>query len=143
MGTVAALGISLLAFGLGCVNFARARRLDKRDLFLRMHESLLEPGVVAGRRALYAIRSADDARRLVHDEEKLTGVYRALATFDVLALYVDNKWIDEETVLEEWGNSLRRSIEPSRAFIDARYESIQWHSWPHFQDLAAKAAARG
>lgn len=141
--TVLAVFVSLAAFLFGCVNFSRARRLDKRDLFLRMHESLLEPSVVAGRRALYEIREHDDATRLVYDADKLTSVYRALAMFDVLALYVENKWISEQTVLDEWGNSLRRSIDPSEIFISARYETIQWHSWPHYRALADKAAKQG
>jgi hypothetical protein len=138
--TVLAVIVSFAAFILGCVNFSRARRLDKRDLFLRMHESLLDPSIVDGRRALYDIKTIGDATRLSLDADTTTSVYRALAMFDVLALYVENGWIAESTVLEEWGNSLRRSVEPSRLFIEARYATIQWHSWPHFRELAEKAA---
>ncbi|MFD1248493.1 hypothetical protein ACFQ3F_11910 [Nocardioides ginsengisoli] len=140
--TVLALFVSGGALFLGVVNFRRARRLDKRDLFLRMHETLLEPGVVAGRRALYEIREPKHAEALVYHEDTLTQVYRALAMFDVLALYVDNGWIDEATVLDEWGNSLTRSIEPAKFFIEARYKTTQWHSWPHYRALAEKARQR-
>lgn len=62
--------------------------------------------------------------------------------FDVLALYVENGWIDEATVLDEWGNSLARSLAPAEHFIAARYETIQWHSWPHYRSLAEKARQR-
>lgn len=137
--TILALVVSAGALALGVVNFQRARRLDKRDLFLRMHEALLDPAVVAGRRALYDLRDTGQAAALVYKEETLTQVYRALAMFDVLALYVENGWIDEATVLDEWGNSLRRSIEPAEHFIAARYQTIQWHSWPHYRALAEKA----
>lgn len=138
-----ALVVSAGALVLGAINFRRARQLDKRDLFLRMHEALLEPSVVAGRRALYELKDKASAAALGRQEQSLTNVYRALAMFDVLALYVENGWIDEDTVLDEWGNSLRRSIEPAEHFIEARYETIQWHSWPHYRDLAIKARARG
>jgi hypothetical protein len=72
----------------------------------------------------------------------MTKVYRALAMFDVLALYAENGWIDERTVLDEWGNSLRNSVDPAQHFIAARYETVRWHSWPHYQALAAKAMAQ-
>jgi hypothetical protein len=137
--TALALVVSAAALSLGMLNYRRARRLDKRDLFLRLHESLLDPDVVAGRRALYEIKDVPSAAALVYETGTLTQVYRALAMFDVLALYVENGWIDEATVLDEWGNSLSRSIEPSQHFIAARYQTIQWHSWPHYRRLAAKA----
>jgi hypothetical protein len=142
ISTVFAVLASAGALALGFVNFRRARRLDKRDLFLRIHEALLAPEVVAGRRALYSITDQAQAAALVYQEEVLTQVYRALAMFDVLALYAENGWIDEKTVLDEWGNSLARSVTPADHFIKARYDSIQWHSWPHYRLLAQKASAR-
>ena len=59
--------------------------------------------------------------------------------FDILALYAEHGWINEDTVLDEWGNSLRNSIDPAAYFIAVRYDSVQWHSWPHYRALAAKA----
>lgn len=117
----------------------RSRRLDKRDLFLRMHEALIDPEVVAGRRVLYTLDSREQAAALASQEEKQTQVYRALAMFDLLGLYVENNWISEKTVLEEWSNSLNRSIKHADHFINARYETVQWHSWPHYRKLAEKA----
>lgn len=140
--TALAFGASLGALLLGFSNYIRARRLDKRDLFLRMHEALLDPSVVAGRRALYRLTDEHRISALEHDEETLTLVYRALATFDVLGLYAERGWIDENTVLDEWGNSLTRSIEPAQRFIAGRYKTIQWHSWPHYVALAEKARAK-
>lgn len=140
--TVLAVLVSVGALALGLVNFTRARHLDKRDLFLKVHERLLEPDVVAGRRILYTLGSTQEAAALVYQEDRMTLVYRALAMFDVLALYAESGWIDEATVLDEWGNSLARSVEPAEHFIAARYESTQWHSWPHYRALAAKAQLR-
>lgn len=98
--------------------------------------------MVAGRRLLYALRSKEEAAALVYREDDMTKVYRALAMFDVLALYAENGWIHERTVLDEWGHSLRNSIEPAEYFIAARYETVRWHSWPHYQALATKATAQ-
>jgi hypothetical protein len=140
--TTLALFVSAGAFVLGVVNYRRARKLDKRDLFLKIHERLIDPDVVAGRRILYALRSKEQAAALVYREDDMTKVYRALAMFDVLALYAENGWIDEQTVLDEWGHSLRNSVDPAEYFIAARYETVRWHSWPHYQALAAKARAQ-
>jgi hypothetical protein len=139
---VLALIVSALALSLGIVNFMRSRRLDKRDLFLRMHEALIAPDVVAGRRVLYTLTSKQQAAALVYQEDEESLVYRALAMFDVLAMYAENKWISEKTVLDEWGNSLSRSLAPAELFIEARYDTIQWHSWPHYKALAQKAKAQ-
>lgn len=135
-----ALFVSAGALILGVVNFLQAHRRDKRDLFLRLHETLVEPDVVAGRRALYKVKSEDDAEAVCGNEEISTRIYRALAMFDVLGLYVESRWIDERTVLREWSNSLVRSREPARLWIAKRYEGVQWHSWPHYTSLAEKAA---
>jgi len=140
--TVLAVLVSAGALWLGIVNYKRARRLDKRDLFLRIHEALIEPGVVEGRRLLYQIPDQATAAAMVYKPEKLTAVYRALAMFDVLAMYAENGWIDEDTVLDEWGHSLRWSVPFAERFIAARYETIKWHSWPHYKALADKATAR-
>jgi hypothetical protein len=137
--TALAVLVSLGALGLGLINFQRAKRLDERDLFLKVHERLIEPDVVAGRRILYTLRSKEEAAALAYREEEMTKVYRALAMFDILALYAEQGWINEDTVLDEWGNSLRNSIRPAAHFIAARYDSVQWHSWPHYRALAAKA----
>jgi hypothetical protein len=140
--TTLAVLVSLGALGLGIVNFRRATRLDARDLFLKVHERLIEPDVVAGRRILYTLKTKEEAAALVYREEEMTKVYRALAMFDILALYTEHGWIDEDTVLDEWGNSLRNSVVPATHFIAARYDSVQWHSWPHYRALAEKAQRR-
>jgi hypothetical protein len=132
--------LALCALALGMVNFQRAKKLDKRDLFLRLHEALVEPEVVAGRRALYKIKTTDGAAAACVDEQTSSRIYRALALFDVLALYVESKWIDEGTVLKEWSNSLVRSTEPAELWMAERYKGVEWHSWPHYQALASKAA---
>ncbi len=118
---------------------AGARRLDKRDLFLKMHENLLDPSAVRGRRLLYRITAPEIADAIVADEDQQTDVYRALAGFDVLGLYVDRGWVDRWTVLEEWGNSLSLAVEPKALFIAAKYPGKKFHSWPHYDDLAREA----
>jgi hypothetical protein len=138
-----ALLVSAGALLLGVVNHRRASKLHKRDLFLKLHERLIDPDVVAGRRILYTLQSKDEAAALVYREDDMTKAYRALAMFDVLALSAESGWVDEKTLLDEWGHSLRNSQAPAEHFIAARYETVRWHSWPHYQALAEKARTRG
>jgi hypothetical protein len=59
-----------------------------------MHTELLDQVPMAGRRALRQIESADDAAHFANDPDGQTQVYRALALFDVLDLYVERGWDD-------------------------------------------------
>jgi hypothetical protein len=113
--------VSSAAFILSGINFLRAQRPDRRDLFLRVLEGLIAPEIVAGRRALYGIKNVADAAGLAADPDQTTLVYRALAMFDVLALHAESNVVNEGTVLDEWGNSLSRSVAPAELFIAARY----------------------
>lgn len=130
---------TVVAVVLSVVALVRSSRLDRRDLFLRIHEMLLEPEVVKGRRRLYAIKDEYQARSVHEDPVDYTAVHRALALFDLLAKYADNGWIDERTALEEWGHSLVSAREPGRLFIDARSVHVNWRSWPDFERLAERA----
>lgn len=145
MSTAAwALLVSLLALVLTGANTVWARRRDKREMFLRMHDRLLDPEVVAGRRMLYTINSREYASHLSgEDQEALTRIYRALALYDVLGLYVERKWIDKQTVLDEWGESLSKSLTPGRFFIRGvrSGDNARVKNWPHWQKLAEEADA--
>ena len=80
--TAVALAASLWAL-------LRSYRVDKRDLFLKMHTELLGEVPMAGRRALSQIDSDNDARVSLAKPDEQTAIYRALALFDVLGLYVE------------------------------------------------------
>ena len=100
---------------------------------------MLDPEAVAGRRALSGIKSAADAEQTEYRPDEMTQIYRALAMSDLLALYVENGWVDEATVTAEWGHSLARSIAPAEFFIEWRKQRFGSHDWEHFGRLARKA----
>src|SRR4051812_19087529 len=131
---------SAAALALSVWNFWRAHVADKRNMFLRMHETLIEPDVVKGRRALYNITSRDAAHTSCDDEEETTRIYRALALWDVMGLYVESGWVKRDTVLKEWSTSLVRSKGPAELWMAERYQDVQWHEWPHYKDLVDAAA---
>lgn len=131
--------LTAVAVLLSFLAFYNSRRLDKRDLFLKMHENLLQELPMAGRRALGHITDRDHAALSVGNAQESTEVYRALAGFDVLGLYVERGWVNERTVLEEWADSLSKYRQPKTLWVEARYPGKQFHSWPHYDDLAARA----
>lgn len=120
-----------------------SRRTDRRDLFLKLHESLLAPELVKARRELYAISSEDDVRRLHESEEaSLARIYRLLAMYDLFALYGKEKWVDKETILRQWGHSLAHSYRPAELVRNHRADEYNRPSWPSFAELAREAADR-
>ena len=129
-----------LAVLLSLAAFYRSRRLDKRDLFLRMHTDLLDEIPMRGRRVLGTIFDVNTATWAAR-EVPATEVYRALAMFDVLGLYVEQGWVDRWTVMEEWGRSLSAYREPKRLWVAARWPNNDEDRWPHY-DLLAESAAK-
>lgn len=129
-----------LALLLSALAFFNNRRLDKRDLFLKMHENLLGEVPMAGRRALARIHDETSATQAVYDSNRSTEIYRALAGFDVLGLYVERGWVSERTVLEEWADSLSKYAAPKALWVEKRYPGKKFHSWPHYDALAERAA---
>lgn len=134
--------IALSALALGIVNLTRSIRNDKRDLFLKVHRELLDPDLIDGRRLLYQLTAPSKRGELLGASDSYTKMNRALAMFDVLALYVDYGWIRRETVLDEWSYSLAKSLEPALVFIRDRDESEDVWSWPHYRALAEAAVER-
>jgi hypothetical protein len=131
--------LTLVALVFSGAAFFRSGRADKRDLFLRIHEMLLDPEVVRGRRRLYKITTREQAEHLHDNPDDYTRVHRALALFDLLAKYEHYGWIDERTALDEWADSLARAKPPAELFIAARAREVGVRSWPDFLDLAGRA----
>ena len=94
---------------------------------------------MAGRRALRNIHTADEALGYTRDDYA-TEVYRALAMFDVLGLYVEQGWVDRWTVMDEWARSLSAYREPKRLWVAARWPDSEEPRWPHYDRLASSAA---
>lgn len=126
------IGISVVALIVSAATFNLRLRSESRDLFLKIHERLLEPDLMEGREVLYALTSPDDVNAL--SSERRSKLFRLFALYDVLALYVKQGWIAPDFVLSEWADSLRRSREPGSHFIAWR-QRVTPNAWPHYQWL--------
>lgn len=133
--------VSAVALIVAIASFLRTRQVDRRNLFVDMHSRLLDPDLVKARRDLYHFNSVDDVASFNASEpERMTHIYRLLAMYDLLGLYAEKRWVKRATVLAEWRHSLRRSIPHARHVLDWRADWTGWDNWPHYQDLAKRAA---
>jgi hypothetical protein len=132
------------ALGIALYNLRQGKKRDRRDLFISIHQALLDPEVVRGRQYLYAIKNRNDAASAALSTDKSGPIYRALAMFDLMGLYAESKWIDEKTVAREWRYSIVNTHPAAKAWIAERYrDRPQWHSWEHYQALAERLARSG
>lgn len=117
------------------------QRQDKRDLFLRIHERLVDPDIQLGRRLLYdRVHSVKDAEYLsLHDAGDYQSINRAIAMFDIFAMYVHHDYIDRSVALEEWAHSFGRLWRQAQPFIEDRAQVQSWTSWPHFRKFGPVA----
>jgi hypothetical protein len=144
---IVSLVISLAALSVSVVTLLTKQRQDRRDLFLKMHERLVDPDLQQGRRILRErIKSVEDAQAMrKEDQVSYQLVGRALAMFDILGGYVLRKYVDEELVLEEWGHTYAGSWASGRYVILERTaserERLTWSAWPHLQAFGKRASA--
>ena len=140
-----ALAISLAAFIFSIFNWRERKLQDQRDLYLKIHERLVDIDLQRGRRIIYRdIHSAENAEALFRERpEDYDLANRALAMLDLAALYEEQRYIDGKLFMREWGPVYARIYENSGHFIDeriARSVAPVHPAWPHFQSLAKRAA---
>lgn len=141
--SVVAVILSGASLSLATTTYLRAKRIDKRDQFLKLNERLIDVDLQLGRRILYRVGSVEDAVRLQCDspeEDQL--VNRALAMFEVLALYIDRNYVDKDLALETWGHTYAGCYPRAEYYIAARLGTMQnpWSAWPNLQKFGPRAA---
>ncbi|MGW1669023.1 hypothetical protein [Streptomyces sp. NPDC002324] len=117
-----------------------AENLNKRDLFLSLHEKLTAPEQLWGRRVIREqINTPEDAERLRQlDREDGHAAASAVAMLDILSLYVERGFVEKDLVLDEWGHALADLNGNAAIFVRDRTENGR-APWCHFQDFSAEA----
>ncbi|MEU0787496.1 hypothetical protein ABZ341_38895 [Streptomyces sp. NPDC006173] len=118
------------------------RRQERRNLFLSLNEKLMHPDLQRGRALLRElIGGTRDADILFARQKDAHWVIsQAVAMFDLLGLYVDRDYIDEDLVMAEWGRTLTRAYHGhGDYFIESRRSHLGWSPYPHFASLSEKA----
>lgn len=152
MTSYIALFISMGAFGFTLFNWNHARQRDKRDLFLRLHELLLEADLQRGRRiALEQITSPEDAKAMRDaNPDDYDTINRAMAFADLFALYAYEGYIDHGMALGTWKYAFDRLRAPAEHFMEHRRKMNGDIAWPNLRrfceeaerSVATEAAAR-
>ncbi|WP_434993462.1 hypothetical protein [Arthrobacter sp. Ld5] len=130
--------LALLAFILSFTAFIYSQLKAKRDAFLAIHEKLIAYDIQEGRRILFTkIHSVDDVKRLEQENlDEFQEVNRALAMYDVLAMYASRKYVPKQVILDEWGRNLARSRKHALHFMEHRDKK-----WDHYDKLSSEALA--
>lgn len=120
----------------------QAQQLNKRDLFLALHEKLSAPEQMRGRRVLREqVNSVNDAAELRQanrgDGRAAAG---ALAMLDILGLYIEKGFVEDNLVLEEWGYVLAELQPHAAHLISERTRNRHRPPWPHYRRLAGRAS---
>ncbi|MFJ4714474.1 hypothetical protein [Streptomyces sp. NPDC088785] len=134
-----AVAISAVALLLSLYSIFRSVRNDRRDIYLKLHESLIDPKLQAGRKVLHEMRGG--VEELTPEEYELAN--RALASLDVAGFYCAKNYVREKDFLELWAASLvtlQRSAGPFLAYRDAQRPRA-FPVWPHFRRLAERSEA--
>lgn len=133
--------VSMAALCVSLATFLFNRSRDRRDLFLKFHEKLIEPDLQKGRAILYAsvntVQDAESLRSTRPDDYAL--VNRALSMFDVLGIYVYRRYVDKDVVLEEWGPTLAKAWQCGQHFVEHRAQNQGFRVWPNLRRLGDEA----
>jgi hypothetical protein len=144
---VISIVISCGAFSFSLYAWRERIAQDRRDLYLRLHERLLDVELQHGRRILFRqVNSVADARNLFHGRPELYDLANmALAMLDTAALYVERGYIDAGLYMDEWGLTYKAILKHARYFLAERLERNaipNTRPWVHFFSFAVEAAKR-
>lgn len=132
----AAFYLALFAFLLSLASFFYNHLKAQREAFLDIHEKMIAIDIQDGRGILYNdIESRADVERLKQENpEGFQKVNRAIAMYDVLAMYASRGYLPRQLILEEWGRNLAKYRQRVLLFGDVRGKN-----WEHYEDLSKEA----
>jgi hypothetical protein len=138
--SVVSLLLSFIAILFSIYVFLVGRRRDRRDMFLKIHESLISDDLQRGRQLLFTKVKDESSVDLLTDQE-YRDINRALGTYNLLGLYVRNGYVDEADVMESWAEPLYNAWRAAGPFIEHREHNHGFRPYAHFEALAKKAEA--
>ncbi len=137
-----ALIVSFGALIVATLSRRDTRARDRRDLYLKMHERLLDREQQEGRHILYRqVVDHEAARALTYDSGDRAKVNRALSTFDLLGYYLEADLVPREVILEEWGYSLFFIADHARIYLQATARGDWTKRVPRLQRLLLETEA--
>lgn len=128
--------VGTFAVGLSFATVVMNRRQRQQDMYLRVHETLIDVQMQRGRRALY--RCGQDGALPPEDSDDFALISRTLSVHNAVAIYVRRGIVPRRWVLAEWRNTLcdmRRGLTFFRTYREQTY------GWPVLVELEALIVA--
>ena len=125
--------ISVVALGVSIFVLVDGRRLDRRDLLLKLHEQLNDQDRSTGRRLLYQLAGQPVESWPDDQFDRANG---ALAYFDVIGMYADLGYVKKDDVLRPWAEpGTGRGRQRSRSSTSGPDRAVPGHGhtsrgWP-------------
>ncbi|MCX4231731.1 hypothetical protein [Streptomyces ortus] len=129
--------ISGTALLISLYSLYRSARNDRRDVSLKLHESLIDPKLQSGRKVLHEMQGGPGS--LTPEQYELAN--RALAALDIAGFYCAKKYVREKDFLELWAPALvtlKRSAAPFLAHRDAQRPGAV-PVWPYYRRLTERS----
>jgi hypothetical protein len=140
METLIPIIISAAALVFSFYTFTNSRRQDRRSVMLKMRELLVSEDLQRGRYLLFN-KVIDEASVRQLDGQEYRDINRALATYNLLGLYVERGYVDEEDIMDVWARSIYRSWVVGQPFLRHREQGGGYKiaAAEYFDRLAEKA----
>lgn len=124
-------------FSLGAVvmsasSLVIARRHDRRDRFLRLHEMLISSDQQANRRIVY--QAAESKDWPTREDPRWGAINSALANFETALLYVDRRYVLKDDFMELWSEPISRLVKAAEPFLAARRSDMPG-MWPRLRKV--------
>jgi hypothetical protein len=133
------IAVSAAALILSLYIFFDNRRQDRRNVLLKMHELLVGDDLQRGRYLLFE-KVIDEASVQSLSGQDYRDINRALATYNLLGLYVKNRYVEARDVLDVWDRSIYRTWVAGQPFLAHREHDHGYKVGVYFEQLAQKAA---
>jgi hypothetical protein len=129
--------IATVAVGLSFATATLNRRQRRQDMFLRVHEMLIDIEMQRGRRLLY--QCGRDGRLPPEESDDFARISRALSVHNTVAVYVRRGIVPRRWILEGWQNTLCDMRHGAMLFIAYRQQTYGWHVWRELDSLITLA----
>lgn len=137
MSEILSVTLSILALGFSAFVFVESRRRDRRDIFLRMTEYLTGEDIQRGRQLLFE-KVTDEASVDRLSDHEYRDIHRAVNAFNILGLYVKNRYLLESDVLDVWAVPVYRFWRAAQPYMVHRESAQGFKTWGYFDSLAIR-----
>lgn len=138
METILPIVVSAVALAFSFYTFLAGRKQDRRDVMLKMHELLISDDLQRGRFLLFE-KVVDEASVRALTGQDYRDINRAIATYNLLGLYVEKEYVNERDVMSVWARSIYRCWIAGQPFLLQREHDQGYKPAIYLERLAEKA----